>query len=170
MLFHTTHPRDLQAGGRLARKIAMTQGGALRHYAVMLAALMATGQANAINKCTGPDGKVVFQDAPCAGKGEAVRILGAGQADPNSQGAQYWQREVARQKRSAAIDEAIANRSVSIGMNSDEVIKSWGRPSKINKTVTSSGVQEQWVYNRGGHKTQYVYMDNGVVRTIQSPE
>lgn len=28
----------------------------------------------AINKCTGPDGKVAFQDAPCAGKGEALVV------------------------------------------------------------------------------------------------
>lgn len=26
----------------------------------------------AVNKCTGPDGKVSFQDAPCAGKGEHI--------------------------------------------------------------------------------------------------
>lgn len=28
----------------------------------------------AVNKCTGPDGAVVFQDAPCAGKGEALTV------------------------------------------------------------------------------------------------
>jgi hypothetical protein len=28
----------------------------------------------AVNKCTGPDGSVVFQDAPCAGKGEALVV------------------------------------------------------------------------------------------------
>lgn len=28
----------------------------------------------AVNKCTGADGAVVFQDAPCAGKGEALTV------------------------------------------------------------------------------------------------
>lgn len=28
----------------------------------------------AINKCTGPDGKVSFQDAPCQGKGEVLEV------------------------------------------------------------------------------------------------
>jgi hypothetical protein len=28
----------------------------------------------AVNKCTGPDGAVVFQDAPCEGKGEAIYV------------------------------------------------------------------------------------------------
>lgn len=30
--------------------------------------------AAAVNKCTAPDGSVAFQDAPCAGKGEAVVV------------------------------------------------------------------------------------------------
>jgi len=30
--------------------------------------------AEAINKCTGADGKVSFQDAPCAGKGEKIDV------------------------------------------------------------------------------------------------
>jgi hypothetical protein len=38
----------------------------------MLAALHTP--AIAISKCTGPDGKTVFQDAPCAGKGEKVVV------------------------------------------------------------------------------------------------
>lgn len=40
-------------------------------FAVLLAI---SGQALAINKCVGPDGKPVFQDAPCAGRGEAIVV------------------------------------------------------------------------------------------------
>lgn len=36
----------------------------------------------AINKCTGPDGKVAFQDAPCAGKGEKIEVRPATGASP----------------------------------------------------------------------------------------
>lgn len=43
-------------------------------HALLLVALLATGQAQAINKCTGPDGSTVFQDAPCAGKGESITV------------------------------------------------------------------------------------------------
>lgn len=28
----------------------------------------------AVNKCTGPDGTLTFQDAPCAGKGERIEV------------------------------------------------------------------------------------------------
>lgn len=36
----------------------------------------------AVNKCTGPDGKVSFQDAPCAGKGEKLEVRPAAGAAP----------------------------------------------------------------------------------------
>lgn len=41
---------------------------------IALGALLITGQVHAVNKCIGPDGKAVFQDAPCAGRGEALVI------------------------------------------------------------------------------------------------
>jgi hypothetical protein len=51
-----------------------------------------------------------------------------------------------------------------IGMTKEKVEKSrWGKPSKINKTTTKYGVQEQWVYSGG----RYVYFEDGVVTAIQ---
>lgn len=41
---------------------------------VLLVALVLCAPAWAINKCTGPDGKVVFQDAACQGKGEKIVV------------------------------------------------------------------------------------------------
>lgn len=40
----------------------------------LAATLVSIAPAWAINKCTGPDGKTVFQDAPCAGKGEKIEV------------------------------------------------------------------------------------------------
>lgn len=42
--------------------------------AILTAAILAAAPAWAINKCTGPDGKTVFQDAPCPGKGEQITV------------------------------------------------------------------------------------------------
>lgn len=43
--------------------------------------MVLSGPAFAINKCTGADGKTVFQDAPCMGKGETITVKPAsGQA------------------------------------------------------------------------------------------
>lgn len=50
----------------------------MRRALAGLAALLLATPAWAVNKCTGPDGKVAFQDAPCAStaKAEAVKIYG----------------------------------------------------------------------------------------------
>lgn len=53
---------------------------------------------------------------------------------------------------------------VNIGMDSASVLKScWGKPARINETVTARGRHEQWVYGGG-----YLYLDNGVVSSIQT--
>lgn len=41
---------------------------------IVAVVLLAAGQAWAVNKCTGPDGKTVFQDRPCNGKGETITV------------------------------------------------------------------------------------------------
>jgi hypothetical protein len=47
--------------------------------------IAAVSPAWAVNKCTGADGKVVFQDAPCAGKGETIIVRPAsGNAKTNT--------------------------------------------------------------------------------------
>lgn len=50
----------------------MTKGH--RKLLLLAVALTCAGQTWAINKCVGPDGKVAFQDAPCAGRGEVLDV------------------------------------------------------------------------------------------------
>lgn len=51
--------------------------------ALLAAIITACSPAWAINKCTGPDGKTIFQDAPCPGKGEQITVKPAsGNAPP----------------------------------------------------------------------------------------
>ena len=51
-----------------------------------------------------------------------------------------------------------------IGMTADEVSNSqWGKPTKVNKTTTTYGVSEQWVYSSG----KYIYLEGGIVTAIQ---
>lgn len=50
---------------------------------IAAALLLASLNAWAINKCTGPDGAVVFQDAPCTGQGGQINVRPAsGHAPP----------------------------------------------------------------------------------------
>jgi hypothetical protein len=125
--------------------------------AAVSATLMAfaVSPAWAVNKCTAPDGKVQFQDAPCAGKGEAITV-----------------RPASGSKSSVTPEaaNAIATQDVFVGMTAAEVRRSWGAPHKINATVTGSGTSQQWVYRRERNQAQYIYLDNGVVRSIQSPQ
>jgi hypothetical protein len=143
--------------------------------AALCAAL--SGPAWAINKCTLADGKVVYQDAPCQGGGTTVNTSGAGQADANSEGSNYYKKEAARiateenaqmaaQARASKISLAILNRKIVVGMTADEARRSWGEPIKVNASVGSYGRHEQWVYPG----SQYVYVENGLVTAAQSPQ
>nr|PZN59644.1 MAG: hypothetical protein DIU58_17700 [Sphaerobacter thermophilus] len=60
--------------------------------------------------------------------------------------------------------EAVIARRVMIGMTAEMVREAWGRPERINETITASGRFEQWVYGLG----EYIYLENGVVTTIQT--
>jgi Domain of unknown function (DUF4124)/Protein of unknown function (DUF2845) len=104
-------------------------------------------------KCT-VDGQVVFQQIPCPG-GKKLDV--ATPPDPDS--------------REARISSAIAQRRVFIGMTEEEVVRSWGKPNKINRSVTSQNINEQWIYDRKRiGDGQYLYIENGVLKSIQSPE
>ena len=55
---------------------------------------------------------------------------------------------------------------VRIGDSTDHVTKntSWGRPDSVNRTTTSAGTREQWVYG----SRNYLYFTNGVLTAIQN--
>lgn len=65
---------------------------------------------------------------------------------------------------SSATVDLIVNGQIRIGMTARMVRESWGRPNDINRTITATGVREQWVYGGG----RYVYLEDGVVVTIQT--
>ena len=49
-------------------------------------------------------------------------------------------------------------------MTTEMAIESLGYPSDINKSVTSWGVHEQWIYDS---KELYIYFENGILRSYQ---
>lgn len=72
------------------------------------------------------------------------------------------QREQTRRAASAA---QIARPSPRIGMTKEQVTKqtNWGKPYDINRTTTSAGSREQWVYPSG----RYLYFDGNRLTAIQ---
>lgn len=59
--------------------------------------------------------------------------------------------------------QKIIDGKIWVGMTDDMAISSWGKPNKINKTVSSFGAKEQWVYN-----DEYLYFEDGKLVTFQT--
>ena len=67
----------------------------------------------------------------------------------------------------AAKAEAQAKRpGARIGMTPKQVTEgtNWGKPESVNRTITATGTDEQWVYGDGN----YLYFRNGKLRAIQN--
>lgn len=141
-----------------------------RLLTILALAAAAAAPAHAINKCTGPDGKVVYQATPCTGAAGAAKVdlSGAGLGDPQSPGASYWQREAAVIQRRDRIEQAIQGGQVIVGMTAAQAARAWGQPGRVNTTVTASGARQQWVYGSGRRGQHYVYLDDGVVSAVQT--
>jgi hypothetical protein len=60
------------------------------------------------------------------------------------------------------IKRAVLERTVAIGMTTEQVEASWGPPNRVNETVTATTRHEQWVY--GG---TYLYFQNGRMTSYQ---
>lgn len=123
---------------------------------LILAALSVITPTWAANKCTASDGSVSFQDAPCPGNGrsESLKLP-----------------EVAPTTESEArINTALASGKVVAGMTSAQAKRAWGSPTKINSSVGRYGRNEQWVYERSDYRNYYLYMENGILTSFQTPE
>jgi hypothetical protein len=66
-------------------------------------------------------------------------------------------------EQEAQFATAIEKHHVIIGMTANQCRQAWGTPRSINRTTTSSGKREQWVYDGS-----YLYLDNGVLRSFQN--
>jgi hypothetical protein len=63
----------------------------------------------------------------------------------------------------ADITKAVIARKIRTGMTTEQVKEAWGKPEKINETITRFGRHEQWVYGIG----QYLYFEDGRLTAIQ---
>lgn len=72
--------------------------------------------------------------------------------------------EAAAKAQRNAVQLAIKEGRVLIGMTADQVHESWGRPASVNRTESAYGSSEQWVYGGG----RYAYLHNDVVKSIQT--
>ena len=59
---------------------------------------------------------------------------------------------------------AIEAGKVFIGMTSEQARMSWGEPKSVNRTATTHGTDEQWVYG----SSTYLYIEAGKVTAVQN--
>lgn len=119
----------------------------------------------AINKCKGPDGKVSFQDAPCAGQGEKMQVRPAsGHANPAAQA--DAQARTDKIKSDNAMAEAIRTHKPLVGMTAAQLQESMGTPTRVNASNYNGVPHDQVIYERPD-ETWYVYTRNGRVEAFQ---
>lgn len=153
---------------------------------IFLCGVILFGHAQAeAHKCIAIDGKISYQDVPCQGQDKRISATATSDAVSPLTRREKQKRILeqalkdADQARSAppivlpsASDRAakkLANTigKPRIGMNESAVRSgTWGEPSSINRTTTSYGITEQWVYYVKGSQ-RYVYLTNGIVTAIQ---
>lgn len=121
----------------------------------------------AINKCT-VDGKTVFQDTPCAGKGEALTVRPAsGHSNASTvESAAKTKRDIASIEWRSKINAAISRSEPLVGMTRAELDKAMGTPTKLNANNYDGRLKDQIIYDRP-RQSWYVYTEDGVVTSIQ---
>lgn len=124
----------------------------MRRLVILACLLLPLGARAQLYRCEA-DGAVTYRQEPCAGGREIPVPPSPTPAD----------RERAR------VEIAIARNEVFVGMLARDVRRSWGEPTRVNRSTSAEGTREQWVYRRSrrGHD-QYLYLFNGVLESTQS--
>lgn len=136
---------------------------------ILILSVLPLNSAWAINKCSTPSGGYVFQDLPCAGKGEAIKVMpGSGAVDASTaESIAKSKMMVADVNSRSKIQEAIASHYPLIGMTRSELDQAMGAPTTVNASNYSGMRKDQIIY-RQPRQTWYVYTEQGLVTSIQN--
>ena len=104
-------------------------------------------------------GIITKENAMTMDKTELHRTISLGGINPNAK--DIARKELIRRhpEWSEQVKSGILNGKILIGMTKEQVLASWGEPGKINRSVGTWGVHEQWVY--GGcsqYRCNYNYL------------
>ncbi len=129
--------------------------------ALALTSISASSYSGGVYTCI-KNGGTVYQGAPCIRSKElADKVNKAKENERNKQ--------ITRNQQESEYRKKISSPEPSIGMSmASAKNSSWGEPDEVNKTVTSRGESEQWVYRGTGFaKTKYLYFTNGIMVSAQ---
>lgn len=117
--------------------------------ALLAALAIATATpAMAVYKCKDHLGRTVYQEKACDTKATSEKVDTTPAASGITMESSYGK--------------------IYVGMDREEVQRAWGKPDDINRTVSKYGNREQWIYERGNYRRQYVYFEDGLVTSISS--
>ncbi len=51
-----------------------------------------------------------------------------------------------------------------VGMDKQAVIRSWGKPYRIEVAGNPKNQNERWIFNKGNSRIDYVYFESGIVQ------
>ena len=176
--------RDAEEAAERTKQLALCQTQAVAEFKVHMAAKRHSDAATALRVCASalPDEnlKTMFADAesralvddiekPNASTFDRARAIETLMQHYPEVGRKYESRGVdlrmeLHDERRRNADAVRANQTPSVGMAADDLRASgWGSPSSVNRTTTSYGTREQWVYGGG----RYVYVERGRVVAVQ---
>ncbi len=139
-------------------------------FLMFLALMVATVPASAqtMFKCTGTDGRVSFQQAPCdthkGAKAQEMAVPQANVVEGNPAGEASLRTEA---QRSQAVRLAIARGQLVTGMTEAEVVRLMGQPAVVNTDNFEGRVSRQLVYRYPDGSTRYVYTRDGLTYASQ---
>jgi hypothetical protein len=138
---------------------------------LMLAMLMlatCAASAQTMFKCTGADGSVSFQQAPCdthkGAKGQAMAVPQPNLVEGNPAGEASLRAEA---MRAQAVRQAIARGQLMSGMTEAEVVRLLGQPAVVNTDNIQGRVSRQLVYRYADGSARYVYTRDGLTYASQ---
>jgi hypothetical protein len=128
------------------------------------------GYAQAIHKCTAPEG-TAYQSAPCASGASDIVIASLGSAHAESTPRADAPVAMPAKREPAAGSRRIFWRtSIAIGMSDDEVLNlpTWGRPSAITRSKSNRIWYEEWIYRWRMGGTSRLSFANGRLTAVET--
>lgn len=129
--------------------------------------LAAPVAAQSLYKCTASDGRVSFQQTPCAaagGRAERLAVPQTNVVEGNPAGEASLRAEAAR---SSAVRQAVARGQLVTGMTEAELLQAMGQPTVVNTNNVDGRVSRQFVYRYPDGSTRYVYTRDGLTYATQ---
>ena len=145
----------------------------MRNGAVLVLGLLAIDvpalAENGVFKCTGADGAIVYQGAPCRMHQQQVTLVEARKREPKPVvGDPAKSGSDADARRVAPIGDELVP-----GMSDTKVLnmRGWGRPQRIERSRANDGWREEWTYvSRNDGTARLVSFVNGKVEGVSAQD